>query len=127
MKNSGGFGIGVDIEDIERFAKLHRTKDKLFLKKIFTARELDYCFSKNDPAAHLAVRFCAKEAVVKALQSIGELSLPYANIEIIKPSRGAPYVRLIRKQNNLHVAISLSHTKDVALASALAARKSIFQ
>ncbi|OGG71139.1 holo-[acyl-carrier-protein] synthase [Candidatus Kaiserbacteria bacterium RIFCSPHIGHO2_12_FULL_53_13] len=122
MKNARGFGVGVDIEDIGRFAELRRVKDKLFLQKIFTSRELDYCFSKNDPAPHLAARFCAKEAIVKALHSLGESDMSYADIEIIKLSRGAPYVRFVREQNDLHVSISLSHTKDIALASALAIR-----
>ena len=40
MKNARGFGVGVDIEDIGRFAELRRVKDKLFLQKIFTSREL---------------------------------------------------------------------------------------
>ena len=48
--------------------------------------------------------------------------MSYADIEIIKLSRGAPYVRFVREQNDLHVSISLSHTKDIALASALAIR-----
>lgn len=120
MKNKNGFGVGVDIEDVERFSKLRRIRDKLFLQKIFTARELDYCFSKNNPAPHLAARFCAKEAVVKALNSLGKSNMPYSGIEIMKLSRGVPYVRFLRENNGLRVEISLSHTKNIALALALA-------
>jgi holo-[acyl-carrier protein] synthase len=59
------FGIGVDIESIERFVKLDRAKDSRFLAKIFTEKELDYCFKYKSPAEHLAVRYAGKEAVIK--------------------------------------------------------------
>ena len=48
-----------------------------FLNKIYTENELDYCFSNAQPARHLAARFCAKEAVVKALSNILNKNLSY--------------------------------------------------
>ena len=60
-------GIGIDIEDINRFKKYSLKKDLDFLKTIYSENELEYCFSKKSPAKHLAVRFCAKEAFIKAL------------------------------------------------------------
>ena len=45
MKN---IEIGTDIIDIKRFQNEKYSKDNNFLKKIFTKKELDYCFSKND-------------------------------------------------------------------------------
>ena len=58
-------GLGVDIEDIDRFRKLDLYEDKGFFSKIYTGDEISYCFSKDSPAQHLAVRFAGKEAVVK--------------------------------------------------------------
>jgi len=61
------FGIGCDVEEINRFC-LDRIKDTGFLKKVFTTSELDYCFSFENPAPHLAACFCAKEARGKSAQ-----------------------------------------------------------
>ena len=116
------FGLGVDAEEVARFKGLGRTKDKAFLAKIYTPRELAYCFSKKEPAPHLAVRFSAKEAVTKALHGLGVTDIPYPNIEIIKGSGGAPHVRLSHAHNDMYVVISLSHTNQIAIASAIAMR-----
>ena len=58
--------IGVDIEDIERF----KGKSEEFLHRVFTDLELEYCLKFSKPESHLAARFCAKEAVVKALKAL---------------------------------------------------------
>ena len=58
--------IGVDIESVDRFKE--HDKNGSFLKRIFTNKELEYCFSFTDFAQHLAVRYSGKEAVVKALR-----------------------------------------------------------
>jgi len=81
-------GIGVDIEDVNRFTKLGG--NKAFLKKVFTQNELDYCFSKKVAAPHLAVRYAGKEAVVKALYNMGghiaSVKLEYKPaIEVTRP------------------------------------------
>lgn len=115
-------GIGVDIEDIARFRKLHRIDDRRFLGRVFTGRELDYCFSRKDPAQHLTARFCAKEAVVKALAGLGIHKVPYRDIEILNTAKGVPKVRIHSKRKMATVAVSLSHTTEYALAFAIAYR-----
>ncbi len=103
------YSIGTDIEDINRFYN----KDEKFLNRIFTQRELDYCLNKKNPSCHLCARFCAKEAVIKAL---GE-KIPYNKIEILKKENNSPYVNiLIDKYKNNSFSISLSHEKDKAIA-----------
>ena len=57
--------IGVDIEDINRF----EGKSEEFLDRIFTPLELEYCMKYSKPQSHLAVRFCAKEAVYQTIAS----------------------------------------------------------
>ncbi|MBI5134695.1 holo-ACP synthase [Candidatus Uhrbacteria bacterium] len=109
-------GIGVDIEAISRFRHLRRTHDRHFLERIFTIRELNYCFSKKDPAQHLAVRFCGKEAAVKALASIGIHAVGYCTIEICNNEKGVPFMRLPKKQKSLQISVSLSHSKEYAIA-----------
>lgn len=55
--NINDFSIGVDIEPSLRFRDLDRKESGNFLTKIFTEKEMNYCFSKKAPAQHLAARF----------------------------------------------------------------------
>lgn len=114
------FSIGTDIEDISRFRLLDLKKDRLFLNKIFTRKELDYCFSKKNTAQHLAARFAAKEAVIKAINSLRKTNLQYYNIEIINNEAGMPIINLKQSEyKNLKATISLSHCRDKAIAFVL--------
>lgn len=113
-------GIGIDIEDIDRFAKLDLKKDRIFFDKIYTPAEIKYCFSKSNPYQHLAARFAGKEAVIKALNSISISNINYNEIEIINNKKGIPQVTIKNKNlNNIKIQLSLSHCKDKALAFAI--------
>ena len=107
-------GIGVDIEDIKRFNKYSLEEDIDFLKTIYTKTELDYCFSKRKPAKHLAVRFCAKEAFVKALPKTID-RLQFNEICISNIDNGKPLISCPRIPN-CKCHISLSHEKEKAIA-----------
>ena len=107
-------GIGVDIEDIKRFSTYSLEKDFDFLKTIYTKTELDYCFSKRKPAKHLAVRFCAKEAFIKALPITIE-GLKFNEICITNTNNGNPKINCLRTPN-CRCHISLSHDKEKAIA-----------
>lgn len=126
MKNKAHFfpeiGVGIDIESIDRFKGLTRVDDRTFLHRIYTAKELSYCFAKKYPAQHLAARFAGKEAVLKALGELGTARQHLNTIEISNGKRGAPQVSLLNKCGHFCVKISLSHDKDKALACALAWR-----
>lgn len=113
------FAIGVDIEEVGRFRRLDRSLHWSFFRKVFTLSELTYCFSKEDPAPHLAVRFCAKEAIVKALAGSGIHRVPYCSIEILNTVKGVPKVRVNSKYKLTKTAVSLSHTTDYAIAFAI--------
>lgn len=113
--DSEKFFIGVDIEKIARFENKTLKNDKAFLKLIFTETELKYCFAKAKPGQHLAVRYCAKEAVVKALTGFAIKNVLYNEIEILKDVNEMPYVRL-PKYPNLNIKLSLSHANDMAIA-----------
>lgn len=105
--------IGVDIEDISRF----KDKSKAFLDRIYTENEQAYCLSKALPAKHLAVRFCAKEAVIKALTPHGIKIAEYNKIEIVHGENQCPQVKLLKKiDKKLKFEISLSHDKTKAIA-----------
>ena len=117
--NISNFSIGVDIESISRFQDLKRNKSKLFFSKIFTDNEMDYCFSKKAFAQHLAVRFAAKEAIIKAICSLDEKKIPLNKVEIIKKDNGVPLIKL----KGYNIKISLSHCKDMAIAFAVVEKK----
>lgn len=120
------FGIGVDIEKVERFKELNLLNNGSFLKKIFTDHELKYCFSKKFPAQHLAGRYAAKEAIVKALCTIRKLQINYNEIEICSIKK-IPIVKTNRKSlQNILFFISISHTEDTAIAFATVMDKKIF-
>jgi holo-[acyl-carrier protein] synthase len=116
--------IGVDITDISRFVKLNPKKGRLFLGRIYTPKEIQYCFSKAKPAQHLAARFAGKEAIVKALKGLG-ITAYYKQIEISNDKSGVPKVKLKDRKllNKFDILLSLSHCEDRAVAFAVACRK----
>jgi len=105
--------IGVDIEDIDRF----KNKSQKFLDRIYTKNEQEYCLSKKIPAKHLAVRFCAKEAVIKALTGLKLKHPNLSDIEVYHNEDGVPQVRLLNNfYNGLTFDLSLSHDRTKAIA-----------
>ena len=111
--------IGVDIEENIRFKGLDRNKDSNFLKKIFTDLELDYCFSKKEPAALLAVRFAAKEAIIKAVSTFEDKPPSFNKIEVKKNKKNVPYFEIEGYDSKL----TLSHCKDKSLAFVIILKK----
>ena len=104
--------VGVDIEEISRFVD----KSKTFIDRIYTELEIEYCSSKANPERHFAARFCAKEAIIKALNSLGIAQPSFKEMEIYNNEKGCPFVRLPKGYEHLKVDISLSHDKNKAIA-----------
>lgn len=104
--------LGVDIEEVERFSCNTYENRKTFYEKIFTENEIKYCLSKVNPQIHFAVRFCAKEAAIKAIdkQKINLLDIE-VKIEEDKPKISLPF--------GLKGLVSMSHTKKMAVATVL--------
>ena len=113
--------IGTDIESIERFNGKTQDKDANFLKKIFTPAEIEYCFSHGVPHQHLCARYCAKEAIVKALSEYEIKDVYYSDIEILNLESGKPYAK-IQKYPDIKIKLSLSHTKDLAICVAVCSK-----
>lgn len=107
--------IGVDIEDISRF----KNKEQAFYERVFTPLEIKYCLSKKNPAPHFAARFCAKEAVFKALSSAGINDIVISQIEIYNDSVNRPHIRFLKPDIKYKCHISLSHEKEKAIAFAM--------
>jgi holo-[acyl-carrier protein] synthase len=116
-------GVGCDLVEIDRI-KTALTDNPLFLDKILTENEKQYCLRYKSPESHIAARFAAKEAVSKALGvGIGK-DIGFKDIEVSLDSRGKPYISLSErgKENFPHIKfeISLSHTATTACAFVVA-------
>ena len=108
--------IGTDIIKTKRVKKLINEKGDVFLKKIFTSKEIAYCTSNSNPHIHFSGKYAAKEAVKKALLSnslIDKISLK--DIEILNKNNKAPYV-VIEDMMELNYNISISHEEEYAIA-----------
>ena len=115
-------GTGVDLVEMPRFRRSVKRWGSRFLSRIFTPQELAYCRGYRDPHEHLAVRFAAKEAVVKAIGAPKGLALEWKDLEITRSSSGQPGVRFkgsMSRWKKWKVHLSLSHTKQYAVASAV--------
>lgn len=115
-------GIGTDIIEVARIkAILDRYPDR-FLNRVFTPDEQAYCLKRKEPALHLAGRFAAKEAVVKALGTGFSQGLSWLDIEIRHDSKGKPCVALspmaadMFDHPTLHVSLSHCHHYATAVA-----------
>ena len=122
MKNA----IGIDIVEIKRLERVSKKWGKAFLGKVYTPKELAYSKSKRYPAQHLAARFAAKEAIFKALGEVTSNFVGWKNIEILNDNYGKPEVhwhgdaeKIRRKQNLKGALVSLSHTENYAVATAM--------
>lgn len=110
--------LGTDLEQISRLQQaMARTPG--FGKRVFSKAERAYCERQGRPAQHYAVRFCAKEAVAKAL----EMPVHWSEIEVTRAPQGAPRVRVsgatAKKLGHRTVRVSLAHAGDYATATAL--------
>ncbi len=110
--------IGCDIEENSRFEGKSIEDDFEFLNRIFTKKELEYCYSNKNYSQHLCARFCAKEAIIKALSEFKIQNVYYCDIEISKKENGAPFAT-ISKYKDIQIKLSLSHSKTNSIANVI--------
>jgi holo-[acyl-carrier protein] synthase len=113
-------GIGLDLLEIERLERALERRPRL-AERLFTDRERAYAASRARPGQHLAARFCAKEAVAKAL---GLTAWDFRDVEVISTG-GPPSVELSgaaaarAAELGVQVRVSLTHTDREAGAVAI--------
>ena len=116
-------GVGIDLLEIERLERALARRPTL-ATRLFTDGERAYAATRARPVMHLAARFCAKEAVAKALQ-LREWS--WRDVEVLGGGDEPPSVRLSgaaasRAQAlGATVEVSLTHTHGMAAAVAMLA------
>ena len=117
-------GIGIDIIEVERIERGVGRYGERFRRKIFTDDEWAYCFTKARPYEHLAGRFAAKEAVMKALGEGWTEKTSFREIEVVRQKGAAPEIVLSPRMNRIlppasRIWLSISHTEHYAVAQAV--------
>ena len=120
-------GVGIDLVDLERVARLLANKGELCHARFFTDEERAYLATRPDPTGHAAARIAAKEAVYKALQSLpGARAIGWRDIEVLRDGDGRPAIRLhglaerlAAEHGGLVVQVSLTHSATSAGAVAV--------
>lgn len=119
-------GIGIDIVKVDRIEKAVERWSDSFTRRVFTERELEYCTKQKKPAQHLAARFGAKEAVMKAFGTGHAGGVKWTDVEVLHDEKGKPIVALSGVLRDLaagmgvsEAMISMSHDTGYAVSQAI--------
>lgn len=120
-------GIGTDIVECLRIAQMIERHGELFIGRVFTSHEIDYCSKRRTATQHYAGRWAAKGAVLKALGTGWVAGISWRDIEVRNQERGKPTIALAggarekcEKASITEIQISISHCRSHATAYALA-------
>jgi holo-[acyl-carrier protein] synthase len=120
-------GTGIDIVECLRIANMIEKHGELFITRVFTDHEIEYCSARKAATQHYAGRWAAKEAVLKALGTGWRRGISWRDIEICNDRNGAPHVKLragardvmeAAKIERMH--LSISHCRAFAVAYVVA-------
>ncbi len=118
---------GIDLVDCPRIEMMIERHGEKFVSKIFTAAEQAYADLNRDRVEKLAGRFAAKEAVLKLMGTGWRGKIAWTDIEVVNNATGQPEVtlsgeveKIAEKLGIKHVSVSITHTANFAIASAVA-------
>lgn len=118
-------GLGIDATDLPRIADVFKRYGDRFLRRVFTEGEIAYCTRRRDPVPHLAGRFAAKEACMKALGTGHSRGVLWKDIEVVRHG-GPPQLVLhggaAKRAAGMNVQKSLltiTHSDALAMAQVL--------
>jgi holo-[acyl-carrier protein] synthase len=118
---------GIDLVDFPRIRKMVKTHRDHFLDRVFTDSEQKYADENKNRIEKLAGRFAAKEAVLKLLGTGWRGKIKWTDIEVVNNSYGQPKVKLYGQVKKIadkmgvkQISISITHTANFAIASAVA-------
>ena len=121
---------GIDLVDFPRIEEMLKRHGERFLNKVFTATEQAYAQTNKNGMEKLAGRFAAKEAILKLMGTGWRGKIAWTDIEIINNAVGQPEVTLEGEVKEIaeklgigHISISITHTANFAIASAVALTK----
>ncbi len=119
-------GTGIDIAEVPRIAESIARFGDRFLRRVFTEGEIRYCQAKANRVERFAARFAAKEAAMKALGTGWNHGVRWRDMEVVRQPGGRPTMtfhgkaaEFAAKLGAKHVALSLTHTSDQAMAQVI--------
>jgi holo-[acyl-carrier protein] synthase len=120
-------GIGTDIVECLRIAQMIERHGELFIHRVYTAHEIQYCQNRKQATQHYAGRWAAKEAVLKAIGTGWRRGISWRDVEVRNLAGGRPVVimhggvRDVAEEMGVgQMLISISHCRSHATAYALA-------
>jgi holo-[acyl-carrier protein] synthase len=121
---------GIDLVDFPRIEGMVKQHGQRFLDRVFTASEQAYAEANKNRIEKLAGRFAAKEAILKLMGTGWRGKIAWTDIEIVNNPSGPPKVNLSGEVKKIadklgikHISISITHTANFAIASAVALLK----
>src|SRR2546421_3744525 len=120
-------GTGIDICEVARVAASIKRFGERFLNRVYTSNEIAYCRSRKRGANQsFAARFAAKEAAMKAIGTGLRRGVTWHDVEVGREPGGRPTIMFHGKAKEFaaklgmkHAALSLTHTKDEAMAQVI--------
>lgn len=123
-------GLGTDLVQTARFVRYVTEGKNALLERLFTSGERSYAMQKRYPAQHLAARFAAKEACLKAFGLGLRDGIRWLDMEVVPDALGRPELHLTGRAAQvaaeLHVTshhLSFSHDGDYAVATVVLERR----
>jgi holo-[acyl-carrier protein] synthase len=120
---------GIDLVDFPRIEEMINRHGERFINRVFTAAEQAYAEANKNGTEKLAGRFAAKEAVLKLMGTGWRGKIAWTDIEIVNNPTGQPEVtleveKIANKLGIKQISVSITHTANFAIASAVAIAKS---
>jgi holo-[acyl-carrier protein] synthase len=122
---------GIDLVDFPRIEDMVARHGERFLDRVFTATEQKYAHANKNGIEKLAGRFAAKEAVMKLVGTGWRGKIAWTDIEVVNTETGQPEVKLSGEVKKIadklgitQISVSITHTANFAIASAVALAES---
>jgi holo-[acyl-carrier protein] synthase len=116
-------GTGIDLVNMERIERAVNRWGNLFLRRVFTEKEIEWCLKRTRPSECFAIRFAAKEAFLKAIGWGLRNGIQWIDIEVENDAMGKPFFVVYRKARGVlevlrvqSSLLTLSHEPPYAVA-----------
>jgi len=123
-------GIGTDITECLRIARMIERHGELFVNRVYTPDEIKYCQSRKQATQHFTGRWAAKEAILKALGTGWRRGITWCDVEVRNEPGGRPVVavrggakEVVEQLGIAEILVSISHCRSYATATAIAVGK----
>lgn len=127
MSKTNVVGIGTDIVECLRIANMIEKHQDVFISRVYTSNEIEYCSGRKSATQHYAGRWAAKEAILKAIGTGWSNGIQWTDIEIANHMGGKPFVKLAGAAKEIaesrgisEILITISHCRLFATAFATA-------